>query len=47
MDFSLTETEADLAELCRTFAQREIAPRAPKAWARTKSMALRTATQRR
>jgi len=32
MDFSLTETEADLAELCRSFAQGEIAPRAPKAW---------------
>lgn len=34
MDFSLTETEADLAELCRDFAQREIATRAPAAWER-------------
>ena len=32
MDFSLTEAEADLAELCRGFAQREIATRAPVAW---------------
>jgi alkylation response protein AidB-like acyl-CoA dehydrogenase len=32
MDFSLTETEAALAELCRDFAQREIATRAPLAW---------------
>jgi alkylation response protein AidB-like acyl-CoA dehydrogenase len=32
MDFSLNETEADLAALCRQFAQREIATRAPRAW---------------
>jgi len=32
MDFSLTEAEQDLADLCRDFAQREIAPRAPVAW---------------
>ena len=32
MDFSLTEAEADLAGLCRDFAQREIATRAPVAW---------------
>jgi len=32
MDFSLTEPERDLAALCRDFAQREIAVRAPKAW---------------
>ena len=32
MDFSLTEAERDLAELCRDFAQREIASRAPQAW---------------
>lgn len=32
MDFSLTEAEQDLADLCRSFAQREIAVRAPKAW---------------
>jgi short-chain 2-methylacyl-CoA dehydrogenase len=32
MDFSLTEREQDLAELCRTFAQKEIAARAPQAW---------------
>jgi short-chain 2-methylacyl-CoA dehydrogenase len=32
MDFSLTEAEQDLAELCRDFAQREIATRAPRAW---------------
>ena len=32
MDFSLTEAERDLAELCREFAQKEIAPRAPQAW---------------
>jgi short-chain 2-methylacyl-CoA dehydrogenase len=32
MDFSLTESERDLVELCRTFAQKEIAPRAPRAW---------------
>src|SRR5436190_3834890 len=32
MDFSLTEAEQDLADLCRDFAQTEIAPRAPQAW---------------
>jgi alkylation response protein AidB-like acyl-CoA dehydrogenase len=32
MDFSLSEPERDLAELCRDFARREIATRAPKAW---------------
>jgi short/branched chain acyl-CoA dehydrogenase len=32
VDLSLTEAEQDLAELCRTFAQKEIAPRAPAAW---------------
>ena len=32
MDFSLTEAEQDLAALCREFAQKEIAVRAPKAW---------------
>ncbi len=32
MDFSLTETEQDLAELCRRFAHKEIAARAPAAW---------------
>jgi short/branched chain acyl-CoA dehydrogenase len=32
MDLSLTETEQDLVALCRDFAQREIATRAPKAW---------------
>jgi alkylation response protein AidB-like acyl-CoA dehydrogenase len=32
MDFSLTEPERDLAELCRDFAQKEIALRAPRAW---------------
>ena len=32
MDFSLTETERDLVSLCREFAQKEIAPRAPQAW---------------
>ena len=32
MDFSLTEPERDLVELCRDFAQKEIAVRAPKAW---------------
>jgi alkylation response protein AidB-like acyl-CoA dehydrogenase len=32
MDFSLTEAEQDLADLCRDFAQREIATRAPAAW---------------
>lgn len=32
MDFSLTEAESALAELCRDFAQREIAVRAPRAW---------------
>ena len=33
MDFSLTESESDLVALCRDFSQREIAPRAPQAWA--------------
>jgi short-chain 2-methylacyl-CoA dehydrogenase len=32
MDLTLTEAEADLADLCREFAQREIAARAPQAW---------------
>src|SRR5262245_1511480 len=32
MDFSLTEPEQDLVRLCRDFAQKEIAPRAPIAW---------------
>jgi alkylation response protein AidB-like acyl-CoA dehydrogenase len=32
MDLSLTEVEQDLVALCRDFAQREIAPRAPVAW---------------
>ena len=32
VDFSLTESERDLVELCRDFAQKEIAPRAPLAW---------------
>jgi alkylation response protein AidB-like acyl-CoA dehydrogenase len=32
VDFSLTETERDLVELCRDFAQKEIATRAPLAW---------------
>ena len=32
MDFSLSEAEQDLADLCRDFAQREIAARAPQAW---------------
>ena len=32
MDFSLTEAERDLAGLCRDFAQKEIATRAPQAW---------------
>ena len=32
MDFSLTEPERDLANLCRDFAQKEIAVRAPTAW---------------
>src|ERR1700704_3092001 len=32
MDFSLTEAERDLVGLCRDFAQKEIAPRAPQAW---------------
>ena len=31
MDFSLTEPERDLVNLCREFAQKEIAPRAPAA----------------
>ena len=33
MDFSLTDAERGLVELCRDFAQKEIAPRAPVAWA--------------
>ena len=32
MDLSLTESERDLVGLCRDFAQREIAARAPQAW---------------
>jgi short-chain 2-methylacyl-CoA dehydrogenase len=32
MDLSLSEAERDLVELCRDFAQREIAVRAPLAW---------------
>src|SRR5689334_20342804 len=32
MDFSFSEAERDLVALCRDFAQREIAPRAPAAW---------------
>jgi short-chain 2-methylacyl-CoA dehydrogenase len=32
MDFSLTEAERELAGLCRDFARKEIAPRAPEAW---------------
>jgi alkylation response protein AidB-like acyl-CoA dehydrogenase len=32
MDFSLTEAERELVGLCRDFAQKEIAPRAPLAW---------------
>jgi short/branched chain acyl-CoA dehydrogenase len=32
MDFSLTDSERELVELCRDFAQKEIAPRAPLAW---------------
>jgi alkylation response protein AidB-like acyl-CoA dehydrogenase len=32
MDLSLSESEQDLADLCRDFAQREIASRAPLAW---------------
>jgi short-chain 2-methylacyl-CoA dehydrogenase len=33
VDFSLTAAERDLVELCRDFAQKEIATRAPIAWA--------------
>jgi len=32
MDFSLNESERALVDLCREFAQKEIAPRAPLAW---------------
>jgi short/branched chain acyl-CoA dehydrogenase len=32
VDFSLTESEGDLVNLCREFAQKEIATRAPVAW---------------
>jgi alkylation response protein AidB-like acyl-CoA dehydrogenase len=32
MDFARSEAERQLAELCRGFAQKEIAPRAPRAW---------------
>jgi alkylation response protein AidB-like acyl-CoA dehydrogenase len=32
VDFSLTETEQDLVELCRDFAQQQVAIRAPAAW---------------
>ena len=34
MDFSLNEAERDLVELCRQFATKEIAARAPAAWER-------------
>ena len=34
MDLSMTEAENDLVELCRSFAEREIAKRAPAAWER-------------
>jgi len=33
VDFALTESERDLVDLCREFAHKEIAPRAPQAWA--------------
>ena len=32
MDLSLNESERDLVDLCRSFAQQQIAPRAPIAW---------------
>jgi alkylation response protein AidB-like acyl-CoA dehydrogenase len=32
VDLSLTEAERDLVDLCREFAQKEIAVRAPAAW---------------
>ena len=32
VDFALTDAERELAELCRDFAQKEIARRAPRAW---------------
>jgi alkylation response protein AidB-like acyl-CoA dehydrogenase len=32
VDFSLSEAERDLVDLCRDFAQKEIAVRAPQAW---------------
>jgi short/branched chain acyl-CoA dehydrogenase len=32
VDFALTDAERDLVEMCRDFAQKEIAPRAPIAW---------------
>ena len=32
MDFSLNESERELVGLCRDFAQKEIATRAPLAW---------------
>ena len=32
MDFTLAEPERELVNLCRDFAQKEIAARAPKAW---------------
>jgi len=32
VDFSLSEPERDLVALCRDFAQKEIATRAPAAW---------------
>ncbi len=34
MDLTLDEAERDLAELCRSFAEKEIAVRAPAAWER-------------
>ncbi len=33
MDLSLSDSEQDLVDLCRAFAQEQIASRAPKAWA--------------
>jgi len=32
VDLSLSESEQDLVDLCRDFAQNEIARRAPAAW---------------
>ncbi len=36
MDLSLSEAEADLVELCREFATKEIATRGPLAWEEAK-----------